>query len=36
MAPNQAGDTETFGQRIASEVGVVKEKKMEAINEGSE
>lgn len=36
MAPNEAEDTETFGQRTASEAGVVKEKKMEAINEGSE
>lgn len=37
MAPDEAGDTETFGQRPASEVGVVKKKKkMEEINEGSE
>lgn len=36
MASNEAGDTETFGQRPASEVGVVKKKKMEEINEGSE
>lgn len=37
MAPDEAGDTETFGQRPASEVGVVKKKKkMETINEGSD
>lgn len=27
MAPNGVGDTETFGQRPASKVGVVKKKK---------